>query len=226
MRKSTNISLQMQDAAFAPYAVTIEQDFNEAIERIIALLPVHDVIVSMVHKAMPDISSPISGYAPNANTVIVYLDTASPYIKETFGKPFRKTLGHEMHHAKRWETPGYGRTVFEVLITEGLAQHFEEEVVEETELVEHFWGLTPEQIAQLTERGQAEFDMPLITFGDYYHNRWFLDGSEEEGIPPHAGYAIGYALVGQYLKAHPDQKASTLVVAPAGNFRAKRVIST
>lgn len=74
-------------------------------------------------------------------------------------------------------------------------------------------ALTIEQISVFLEQARVEFS-------NNDPQRWteWLFGDKKKGIPRWAGYTLGYYLIGEYLKTHPDQKPSTLYAAPAEEF--------
>jgi uncharacterized protein YjaZ len=45
-----------------------------------------------------------------------------------------------------------------------------------------------------------------------------LHGSTEKEIPTWTGYTLGFQLVREYFKKHPESKASTLYNLPAEEF--------
>lgn len=221
IRQRTNIHphIQRADRKLNAYIPAIEQGFDSTIERVTATLPVTDVDVDIMYRDLSKFALAVHGYAPSRNKVDIYLDVNHPDFEELLEKELPQTLAHELNHAKRWEGPGFGSTLFDVLIAEGLALYFEQEAIEGIDPSRCTFGLTPEQIGELTEKAKKEFDHPLTELFDKYHDKWFWSGSETEGIPPAAGYAIGYVLVGNYLKANPDKKASSLVLEPPETFR-------
>ena len=123
------------------------------------------------------------------------------------------TLAHECHHAARWQTVGYGETLFEGIISEGLADHFAQEITERKDL--HLWdrALKSKQIKEWLTKAKKEFDNKKYSQYD-----WFF-GSKERGIPKWTAYSLGFYLVDNYLKKHLDMKASTLYKTKAGEFK-------
>lgn len=221
IRQRTNIHphIKRADRKLNSYIPAIEQGFDSTIEIVTATLPVTDVDVDIMYSNLSKHDLAIHGYAPSRNKAYIYFDTNHPDFEKSLEIEYPETLAHELNHAKRWEGPGFGSTLFDVLITEGLALHFEQEAIEGIDPSRYTFGLTPEQIGKLTERAKKEFDHPLTELLDEYHDKWFWRGSEADGIPPGAGYAIGYVLVRNYLKANPDKKASDLVLEPSETFR-------
>jgi uncharacterized protein YjaZ len=153
-------------------------------------MPVDKVDVIVRHNPYATILNyAIGGYTPDAHTVYISLDAASITLAL---KELSHTLAHELHHTMRWRTVGYGETLGEALVTEGLAQVFEREVFGE---VPYPWtnALTAEQSKELLQKARANFWQP------YDHDAWFFGSAE---IPHWAGYGLGYQLVKTYCEQH------------------------
>ncbi len=129
----------------------------------------------------------------------------------TIDDNLERTLIHELNHAARWQTVGYGDTLLEAMISEGLADHFEKEITNKNP---NPWSvaLGKSQIKQMMERAENEYNNK-----NYNHNEWFF-GSKEKGIPKWTGYTLGYNLVAEYLKKNPDKKPSQLHALRAEEF--------
>ncbi|WP_264775756.1 DUF2268 domain-containing putative Zn-dependent protease [Deinococcus aetherius] len=153
----------------------------------------------------------VGGYAPLPHWVQVTLTPGNPNFTECWRTEIPATLAHELHHARRWRGPGYGRTLLEALVSEGLAQHFE--VEERGEPPPYARPLT--DLGALWSRARAELDTPT-----YDHNAWFF-GSEAAGLPRWAGYALGYELVRRFL-ARQGRDAVSHVDTSAEEFRGAR----
>ncbi len=131
----------------------------------------------------------VGGYAPLPHWVQVTLTPENPNFAACWRTEIPATLAHELHHARRWQGPGYGITLLEALVSEGLAQHFEAE--ERGEAPPYARSST--DLNSLWTRAQAELDSPT-----YDHNAWFF-GSEAAGLPRWTGYALGYELVRRFF---------------------------
>ena len=148
------------------------------------------------------------GYAPTGDMIQLTFDTDNSNCAQNLDEPLERTIVHELHHVLRWRGPGYGRTLGEALVTEGLAGHFAQQLYgsppERWELALHGEG-----IAQAARDASA-------AWGDegYDHAAWFF-GTE----PAWRGYSLGFSLVGQFLNDHPDETAAKLVHAEADRFR-------
>ncbi len=153
----------------------------------------------------------ISAFTNNANLVLVSLNPDFKQFKKTIGKEIIRILAHEFHHCARLKGAGYGNTLFEAMISEGLADHFELEV---TGKKPQAWDttLTAKQLINMKKKAAKEFNIK-----GYNHAERFF-GSNERKIPKWAGYAIGFNLVGEYLKSNPGKKQSQLFTMKAEEF--------
>ena len=148
------------------------------------------------------------GYAPTGDMIQLTFDPENSNCTRNLAEPLERTIVHELHHVLRWRGPGYGRTLGEALVTEGLAGHFAQQLYgnppEKWEM-----ALDGEDVAQAARDASA-------AWGDegYDHAAWFF-GTE----PAWRGYSLGFSLVGQYLKEHPDETAAKLVHTEADMFR-------
>ena len=87
---------------------------------------------------------------------------------------------HELHHALRWDAVGYGRTLGEAIVSEGLAGRFVQELFGgEGEPWDR--ALTEEQFAALLPRLRQELKAER-----YDHAAWFFGRGD---LPRWAGYA-------------------------------------
>ena len=194
-----------------PYRNDLEQTIQGAIAKTAACISLH--LIDMV--VCDDPRWVIRGFGHggrtyNPYTVQISLDPVFPdFLRTVIGNELPRAISHELHHTVRWKSVGYGKTLLEVLVTEGLATHFEQEV----------WGgsaspwasaLSPTEEKELAARAKREYQRT-----DYNHREWFFGTGT---IPRWAGYTLGYQLVGTYLKEHPDQTAGSLVTAPAQTF--------
>jgi len=116
---------------------------------------------------------------------------------------------HELHHIARFRGPGYGQTLLEALISEGLADHYAVDLL--GGIPPWSQALSPADLGLWLDRAREEFDSPA-----YDHAAWFLGRGT---IPLWAGYSIGFELVGRYRAAHPGATAASLVDTSAEAFR-------
>ena len=150
------------------------------------------------------------GYAPTGTMMQLTFDPANPNLAHCLGETLERTVAHEFHHVCRWQGPGYGRTLGEALVSEGLAGRFAAQLYGEAP---EPWedALTEAQARDLAALAEARW-----TMADYDHAAWFFGQGDH---PRWAGYTLGYRLVGRTLAAHPGETPASLVAAPAAAFR-------
>lgn len=167
-----------------------------------------DVIVKAGKAVIPEKGH--LGYAPEKGLIYVTVDPENPAVQANASQSLERMLAHELHHSSRWDGPGYGRTLGEALVSEGLAGHFAQEAYGgESEPWEQ---LSVNTLRPYVSKAKAEWLNP-----EYNHVEWFF-GSE--AFPTWVGYSLGYQVVGHYLTAHSDARASRLVHAGAVDFLA------
>lgn len=121
----------------------------------------------------------------------------------------QRTLIHDIHHVIRWDGPGYGNSLGEALVSEGLAGHFVLKVLGGKP--DPWDAVTP--AAGLTRRAMNEWSQL-----GYDHDAWFLGGSRT--IRRWTGHGLGYRLLAAYLDRNPEEDAVSLAAMPADHFRA------
>lgn len=158
-------------------------------------------------RAIPDFG--IGGYTPSAERVLVWIDPVAE-APDLLTHRLPWIVAHELHHAKRWQAPGYGDELLEALVSEGLADHFARELVGPPV---PYWThvLEPEELERVRPRADSALD------GSYAHDDWFLGYGN---LPAQTGYHLGYALVARHLADHPGETAASLVARDADAFRA------
>ncbi|MFV0382931.1 DUF2268 domain-containing putative Zn-dependent protease [Paracoccus sp. (in: a-proteobacteria)] len=144
----------------------------------------------------------VGGQAPGAGVIDVTLNP------DRFSAPLLlRTLVHEMHHLIRYEGPGYGKSLGEALVSEGLAGHF----------VLHVLGGKPDPWDATTPaQGVTRRAMNEWSRLDYDHAEWFFG---KGGLRKYTGYGLGHRLVAGHLAQSQGEDALTLVHARADDFR-------
>lgn len=176
-----------------------------------SLMPINNLRIRIVEDPsiiIPEIG--LGGFNPNGEEVMLAINTGFHDIAGTLEANFIPLLSHEVHHAKRRRSVGYGNTLLQAVVSEGLADHFSVEVT----------GIAPPpwSVALTTDELQAWTATASATWNQlsYNHAAWFFGA--DPTIPRWAGYAIGFELVNNYLLDHPDKRPSTLHTEPAGSF--------
>jgi hypothetical protein len=194
--------------SLSPWLGRLKDEADRAHDRLLQVLgpdvamhPVDIVIDPTAYGTIPE--QGIGGSCFRRDRIDVVLDPANPNFATSLESgEFRRTLYHEYHHALRWARVGYGMTLGEALVSEGLAEHFDCEVS----------GSAPQPWTQVGDSGEIAAirarAMPDIE-APYDHAAWFFN-SESLTLPASAGYKLGFALVGAYLAKHPEKRPSRL----------------
>lgn len=151
-----------------------------------------------------------TGYTPSADWVQITLDlTGKTHAIDTvIEKRLPATVYHEVNHAKRWSTTGFGSTFREELVSEGLACAFEIERFDHD--IPPLFLATDEEIADLLKIVESNRERMATS---YNYHEWFVQGSEH--IPKWLGYKLGYYIVKKVLKDNPGLKVADLMDRPA-----------
>lgn len=201
-----------------PYRGQIEKVAYDSILQASYEMPIRDVSIGVFD--FPENCIPELGIGGAANgkvgaykqTLIeIDLDPESQHRDSAISKELARTIRHELHHDVRGKFFGQDKNLRDRVILEGLAQHYEIEGTDEKPPI-YATALMPDQLQPLLKLIEADFE----SFGEKASD--WLFGAEDKGIPRWTGYSIGYHIIGEYLKSHPDQKASSLYAAPSEIF--------
>ncbi len=195
------------------------KEHQDQIEAIIAagvaaideLMPIDQLQIRVVENTnlvIPEIG--MGGYNPLTEEVIIANDASYPDLEKALDENLLAILAHEVHHAKRRRSVGYGNTLFQAAVSEGLADHFSMEVAG---VAAPLWAvaLTGVELQQWTEKASQSWNQPT-----YDHFAWFVGA--DPNIPRWAGYSIGFDLVKSYLSENPHKLPSRLHDEPASSF--------
>ena len=206
-----NVCLDMNAAGtLVDHQDLIESEISAALQIIQPLIGATDVRISLIadpNAIIPEVG--LGGFNPSSDEVRLFADPDHPSLEEVFREQLGPMLAHELHHAMRRRSVGYGSTLFEAAVTEGLADHFSLEVDPQYDPI---WALS-------MDAAELAVWLPQVVAGSsgpYDHRAWFLGASPT--IPRWTGYAVGYELVRAYLEANPTETASALVDTPASAF--------
>lgn len=174
-----------------------------------AVMPLQplDVVVQTGNRIIPEKGH--LGYAPRPGVVFITVDPENPALHANADSSIERMFAHELHHAARWDGPGYGSSLGEALVSEGLAGHF----------VQELFGGPPEPWEQLPAseiRSHAALAAQDWDRKDYNHEAWFFGRGD---LPRWLGYSLGFRLVERFLSEHGDSRASKLAGAAARDFR-------
>lgn len=193
-----------------------------------------DEIVGWLEDALPEVGPPIgadridvlivpgtrvvpgwdvNGFANGAALITLTVDPGcAGREKRPLAEQLKGTLAHELHPAMRTRGPGYGRTLGEALVSEGLACCYEEEIGCPTPN----YGIAVQgaKLGELASRAVADWDRH-----DYNHRVWFFGANDPGGRWPWSGgYSLGYAVVKHHLEQN-QSRASGEIMTNAQRFR-------
>ena len=176
----------------------VNDAFEAAFKSAQILLGVEGVDVLVI--GGPELAIPewgVGGYTYGPHVIVVALDpTATPSSHH-----IERTLVHEFHHTMRWRGPGCDGSLGQMLVSEGMAQLFEEEVLGDAPFFSRV-SITDEEIAA----ARAVLYEP-----EFNQTKWFFGA---DGIALHFGYTYGYRI----CKAYADitgKRASELIGVPS-----------
>jgi uncharacterized protein YjaZ len=189
---------------------SLVSDVTKDLTGIAALLPGPSTIIIIEQTANVIPETGELGYTdPTTGQVLIQLDPISQVsFSETLAVWLPEALAHEIHHSVRVLTgPGFGHTLGEFLVSEGMASAFFHQAFPGTDAP---WdnALTRVQAHALWNQAQ-----PLLTQGGLLvYAQWFFGG---DGVPKWAGFTIGYHIAEDYIQHHPGTSAASLVDTPA-----------
>ncbi len=164
-----------------------------------------DILVQrLAGETIPEMG--VVGHAYRDSLFAMTLDPDNPNFERSLrdGTLCRQIV-HEVHHCMRMAGPGYGWTLGEALVSEGLAGRFvvmllgsEPEPWERAVSAEDLRG-APVASSRLEEDG---YDHAAWFHGQGPYPRWF-------------GYSLGYGMVGAWLAEAGDVDAATWIDVPA-----------
>lgn len=139
----------------------------------------------------------VGGYTHSPYAILVAIDPGNPHL--SLGN-LTTTLVHEFHHAMRWRGPGCGGDLSQMLVSEGLATLFEEEVMGHPPMYSQI------EISDDEVRA-AHADLHTQPFNQA---KWFYGAS---GVTKSFGYTLGYRLCKIYAATVGRSAAELLDVA-------------
>ncbi|MBF2073006.1 MAG: hypothetical protein IGS50_04480 [Synechococcales cyanobacterium C42_A2020_086] len=195
---------------FTPYQEQIKNAFALSVQRVTELFPISNVdVVFYLDSELVIPEFGIGGYSPSGDRIMIAADPDNVNFTASLKNEFLTTLGHELHHCSRWRTVGYGNTLLEALVSEGLACHFETEL--RPSIIPFYANaLKAEEIPDFFAKA-----VPSLSDPNYSHGEWFFGQNDE--IPLHTGYTLGFELVSRYMRQQ-HKKASQLYDEPAESF--------
>ncbi|KKO50700.1 hypothetical protein VT06_01455 [Arsukibacterium sp. MJ3] len=174
-------------------------------------LPKLDIVISPCSEEYKT-KSGIMGCVTTPYLIDIMLDTDRKDIIDVINDELPAVIAHEIHHAVRANSGIEDKTLFQVLIAEGLACHFETKFNGNKlplffdEIKQHEWReLYNKMESQFNE---MNFDYPL-----------YFGGEDETIFPNRAGYWVGFNVVSEYIEKNGGC-AATLVNTSADSIAA------
>jgi uncharacterized protein YjaZ len=176
------------------------------VARVQRMLPIDDVDVTLVVGTPGTIPQwGVGGYTSGPAQVSIFLDPANlRFAEAAMPERLSATLAHELHHAARMRGPGYGKTLGEVFVTEGLAQIFEQETGHP--IAFYSTHIAGSALTKMADRALLALDDP-----GYDHAAWFFGRISD---PLHGGYAIAYTLAKKWLALNETTAATSVTIDP------------
>lgn len=169
-------------------------------------LPSLDIAVERgLGEVIPEIGT--AAHVQSPTSVWLTLDPDNPNFEASLRTgDVRRTIVHEVHHCLRMAGPGYGATLGEALVSEGLAGQF----------VSHLFGTPPEPWESAVSDAELAANRPdpaALAGTDHDHGAWFYGCGGR--YPRWLGYTLGYRIVGNWLEAGAAPDGDTWVNVPA-----------
>ena len=169
----------------------------------IVIYPNHDLTI-------PKVGS--GGFAPNSDWIRLAIDPRrkDEEVENIIKNIIPLSVYHEMNHVARWMKPGYGTSLMEVIISEGLAIVFAEEN----------WNLFVAPWGKYTKNEIAKYLLVLKKRNrkkdkNYDHAEWFFG----KGKPNWIGYKLGAYIIRKVRENCPKIGIEELV-----NMDAEKII--
>ena len=181
---------------------------GDALRRATSLLP--DIATRISIDVNPEGAIPgigVGGYTDTSGDVSISLDTSAADLARSLRVWLPQHLAHELDHTARIQVgPGYGFSLLEAMVTEGMADAFSVQCFPETPRIPWDHALTrkQERDAWLDARRQ------LGEIED--EAEWFFGSGD---LPYWTGYTLGFDIVSGYLRRHPTLSAADLVTMDA-----------
>jgi len=149
----------------------------------------------------------MAGYAYRKSLFSLTIDPDNPnFAAALVDGALPRQVAHEVHHCLRMAGPGYGRTLGEALVSEGLAGQF----------VCKLFGNAPEPWECAVDDDELSRHFPAdeaLAADSYDHDAWFFGAGGT--YPPCLGYTLGYRLVGAWLEQVGSVDVATWINVPA-----------
>lgn len=208
---AVNVNILNASGLLDPVLTILRTACHKALSQVEQLLtiPSVDICISPASKEYITPSG-IMGCVTTPFVIDILLDASRSDLTEIITNELPSTLAHELHHLVRLASGIEDSTLFEHLITEGLACHFEASCGKKdmpdflSEIKMSNWHELYEQMKQ--DLNNQDFDY-----------RYYFAGTSTE-MPKHAGYWVGFNLIAQYIEKNGGSAVS-LAMTLAAEFQ-------
>ena len=188
----------------------ISEIISTSVKHISTFIPLEEVSFNVLldeKRTVPAYG--VGGYGKNAQEIELYL---APNREKDWQTYLPRTIAHELHHVARWRGPGYGTTLAETIISEGLAQHFEATCFPGPP---NFFSvcLKDDERKEILNAFISEFHTQKYDWND--HSIWFFGSGK---FPFLAGYDLSYYVMGEYLKLNLSSPEKEVNLKPEQLF--------
>lgn len=184
--------------------VSLNAVVTRSLDRIGRLLPGPETNILIVDGTQVIPQTGVNGVTDPLGQVLITLDIQQSHgaLKRSLSTWLPEALAHEVDHSVRIGAgPGFGLTLLEQLISEGMSSVFDIQV-EPTIQLPWVHALTVRQESEMWSRAR-----PLLSNIGLY-DQWFFGG---DGVLHWAAFQIGYHIVRDYLARNPGATAASLV---------------
>jgi uncharacterized protein YjaZ len=212
INQPNRIVIQDTAGVLRAHEAVLRNTLDTTLARVVHVLPMTGLTITVSANASRAIGGyGIGGFTTDGRTIDLFVDPAYPNLGAVLADRIAPMLAHEAHHAARFRGPGYGRTMLESMISEGMADHFSIELL----------GVVVPPWSNALPAGDTETWLnqarPLFDSTSYPHDQWFYGASAS--IPRWTGYTLGFRLIQRHKDTHPGATATTLVNTSANTFR-------
>ena len=182
--------------------------FDRAVKTCKDLISISAVDVVIYHNptyVMPETG--IGGRTPTTNLINIPVDAKRDLDPEVL----YLTICHEMNHAMRQRKFGFPETLFDAIVSEGLADQFEKEINPDKELITYRKDLDKEVVLKGLDNLKKELNNK-----EYDYFGWFFGKGD---YPKYFGYTLGNLIIESYTKSK-GVKPSKLVGEETAEFKA------
>lgn len=184
------------DATSQTTIAVIVEDSLKKLNAVLPLSQVEFLVAADQSQVIPEWG--VGGYCASASSIELIVELNR---QDDWQNYLPRTIFHEWHHLARWRGPGYGQTLMEALISEGLAQHFEVEV---GGCEPAFFSIFLDPLVRKQMLGALRRE---ISDTAYDHNRWFFGKGE---FPFQAGYDLGFHITDLFMKSRKKRPSELI----------------